>query len=188
MSRVGDSPDNIVSLFRLGVYNRRRIGLLINAGTLSQDSETDPPTYTSASPLPAKEVVERPNPAPALPPGLKPSNYLLLSRTYDVSETFVVDPTLWVLPALLPPLPPREARKNLQVVSSSGRVNASIYLVDGADRGESRISTYTARTSSPSAARTTMYIQSAASAQVTLVCARTCSCISMRDHPSIHAI
>jgi len=84
-----------------------------------------------------------------------------------VSETFVVDPTLWVLPALLTPLPPREVRKNLKVVSSNGRVDASVYLVDGMDQSESR-SVHTARTSSPSAARTTMYIESAGSANVTL--------------------
>jgi hypothetical protein len=94
-------------------------------------------------------------------------------RTYDMSETFVVDPTLWVLPSLLVPLPPQETRKNLKVISSSGRVNATIYLVDGADRTESRKSVHIAEPSSPSTARTTMYVESAESAQVILVCALT---------------
>jgi hypothetical protein len=61
-----------------------------------------------------------------------------------MSETFVVDPTLSVLPSLSEPLLPKETQKNLEVMSSSGRVNASIDLIDGVDQAESTKS-YTSR-------------------------------------------
>jgi hypothetical protein len=102
---------------------------------------------------------------PSLSLGFKPCSYVLTSRSDDMYEKCVVDPTLWVLPSLLAPLPPEGTRKK-EVARLNVSVNDSNYSVDGVDRSVNIAGTF-----SPSTARTTIYIESAPIVLVMLVCA-----------------
>ena len=81
-------------------------------------SNEDPPTYSPPPQLRAP-----------LPLTTKPCNCVSVTRQEgDITGVFVIDPTLAILPILLPS---KASDKNLSLKASSGNVDVDIYLVAG---------------------------------------------------------
>ena len=96
-----------------------------NPNELSQDDP--PPTYVPSSDFPPvrpPEIVKPPSQA---------CNFIsFVRKNNSVKGSFVVDPSLLIPSALLPPLPEGEAeesRKNLRLESTNGSVDTDIMLV-----------------------------------------------------------
>jgi len=94
-----------------------------------------PPTYTStATPTsPTQPTSSKLSPTPGTPQlPVKPSNYISISsRDASVKGTWVIDPSLKIPTSLLAPLLEGQTesdRRNLNVESKNGHVNADIFI------------------------------------------------------------
>jgi hypothetical protein len=99
-----------------------------------------PPVYTSAdvqlhtAETPTRSSISGPSSPPSVlagdgpPPGLKPGNFVTISRNEAVCDKFVIDPTLAIPQAALPPISEGEARENILLQSRSGVVKSDVYV------------------------------------------------------------
>ena len=72
------------------------------------------------------------NPSVLLPEGVRPTNFLSISRTSNsIEDTWVIDPTLQISAALLPPLEGNETRKNAKIESTHGSIDAHVWIAPG---------------------------------------------------------
>ncbi|TDL24528.1 hypothetical protein BD410DRAFT_786043 [Rickenella mellea] len=87
-----------------------------------------PPPYASSS---ASDQAPSTSTAPyAQPPPLPRQNHLSIKRASgQLKGTWIIDPELKLPEAVLAPLQPNEVRKNLELVSDFGAINAEVWIV-----------------------------------------------------------
>ncbi len=88
--------------------------------------ETSPASFSVAS---SSSSLSPPSPTSVVP-SIPRSNFLSIQRNNtSLKGSYVIDPTLDVPEAVLPPLEPGQERKNLLLECQNGGINAEVYLV-----------------------------------------------------------
>jgi len=89
------------------------------------NKEDTPPTYDSIRPIPSAST------SPSSPEGLNPTNYVTIMRKHEaIKADFVIDPSLRIPDALLPPLPSgQNDRNNLHLESYHGSIKTEVHVM-----------------------------------------------------------
>lgn len=101
--------------------------------------EDGPPEYTPSDPAGPSTSSAAPSSSQP-PPDAQRTNFLLISRVHkEVRGKWVIDPTLSLPAAVLPPLAEGETRLNAKLESANASVHGSIWIVPGTSTAEARV-------------------------------------------------